>query len=73
MSNSTVSDKYKDCEVALDSDSTIANLCDKLDELNARLEEKHGDLLFLQCLEEAGVDNWDGYGYAQDIFEERSQ
>ena len=25
---------------------------------------------FLNALEAAGVDNWDGYGYAQDILEE---
>jgi len=28
------------------------------------------DLLFLECLLMAGVDNWDGYGYAQEMLEE---
>ena len=25
---------------------------------------------FLEALNAAGVDNWDGYGYAQEIFEQ---
>jgi len=29
------------------------------------------DLLFLQCLEEAGVDNWEGYTIAQDMYNEQ--
>lgn len=26
--------------------------------------------LWLSCLESAGVDNWDGIGYAQDLYSE---
>lgn len=33
-----------------------------------RLKKK---ALWLSCLENAGVDNWDGYDYAQEILEER--
>lgn len=29
------------------------------------------DLLWLQCLEEAGVDNWSGIDYAKDLYNER--
>lgn len=28
------------------------------------------DQIFLQCLQAAGVDNWDGYEYAQEMMEE---
>lgn len=28
---------------------------------------------FLDCLEAAGVDNWDGYEYAQDAYRETHQ
>jgi hypothetical protein len=31
---------------------------------------KTKDLLFLEALRSAGVDNWDGYSHAQDIYEE---
>lgn len=30
------------------------------------------DSLFLECLNEAGVDNWGGFDYAQELFGERS-
>lgn len=29
------------------------------------------DRKWLQCLESAGVDNWSGYEYARDLFNER--
>lgn len=29
-----------------------------------------GDSDFLQCLQGAGVDNWEGYDYAQEAYEE---
>lgn len=32
-----------------------------------RIEE---DLNWLECLENAGVDNWSGYDYAQELFNE---
>lgn len=28
------------------------------------------DSKWLQCLENAGVDNWDGYDYARELFNE---
>lgn len=31
------------------------------------------DQLWLQCLEEAGVDNWQGYDVARDIWREYSK
>lgn len=33
-------------------------------------EELLEQIRFLNCLEAAGVDNWDGYDYAQEIYEE---
>lgn len=33
-------------------------------------EERSDDSLFLQCLKNAGVDNWDGYEIAQDQYRE---
>ena len=35
----------------------------------AELKEK---LLWLRCLEEAGVDNWQGIEYAQELYLERT-
>lgn len=35
-----------------------------------RLEYLEDRDLMLQCLEEAGVDNWEGYGDAMDLFRE---
>ncbi len=34
----------------------------------AEYEELKADQDFLRCLEGAGVDNWDGYEYAQESF-----
>ena len=33
-------------------------------------EDLKEDALFLQALRKAGVDNWEGYSYAQDLLEE---
>jgi hypothetical protein len=33
-------------------------------------KEMQSDVWFLQCLQGAGVDNWDGYGDAQDMYQE---
>jgi hypothetical protein len=46
------------------------SLLDDVVTISKRLLEKlnHNDL-FLSALEQAGVDNWDGYDYAQDIME----
>lgn len=34
------------------------------------LEEMDYDSMFLSALQNAGVDNWEGYEYAQEILEE---
>lgn len=39
-------------------------------ELRAEIEEAYESDLFLSCLESAGVDNWAGYGYAQEEYQE---
>jgi hypothetical protein len=39
----------------------------------AEYEELKNDSLFLDCLRSAGVDNWDGYSYAQELLEEAEQ
>lgn len=39
----------------------------KCDELKSELEPQ---LLFLSCLQNAGVDNWDGYEEAQNLYDE---
>ena len=31
------------------------------------------DILFLNCLREAGVDNWEGYSYAYSLYNEVHQ
>jgi hypothetical protein len=36
----------------------------------AEYEELLEDARFLQCLQNAGVDNWDGYDYAREEFYE---
>jgi len=30
------------------------------------------NILFLTCLQEAGVNNWEGYSYAQELYQEQS-
>ena len=42
---------------------------DKIEELEEELEEARNDSRFLSALSAAGVDNWDGYDYAQEIME----
>lgn len=39
-------------------------------ELRDEIESAHESALFLACLESAGVDNWDGYSYAQEEYQE---
>jgi len=36
----------------------------------AEYEKMKEDLVFLTCLRNAGVDNWVGYDYALDLYEE---
>lgn len=49
-----------------ETNKTLQNEIDRLHRLNADLED---DVLFLSCLEGAGVDNWDGYSDAREMFE----
>lgn len=41
-----------------------------VEEMKKKLAQQERDLYWLQCLEAAGVDNWDGCEYAQEQFEE---
>ena len=36
--------------------------------MNRDLYELGEEVRFLRCLEAAGVDNWDGFDYAQELF-----
>ena len=40
-----------------------------LDEYNELIEAS----IWLECLEEAGVDNWEGVSFAQELMEERNE
>lgn len=42
----------------------------RIAELEADVNEAEEDVVFLRCLENAGVDNWDGYDYAREEFNE---
>ena len=46
---------------------------EKIKELEKKIEEMESDLLFLNCLQCAGVDNWDGYDFAVEDFHERTE
>ena len=35
-------------------------------------EQLKADSAFLSALEQAGVDNWDGYDYAREIYQEQN-
>lgn len=36
-------------------------------------EEMLNEIVWLRCLDEAGVDNWEGYSYASDLYREASK
>jgi hypothetical protein len=38
---------------------------------NETVEEVQRSLLKLRCLEECGVDNWEGYGESMQLFQDR--
>ena len=46
-------------DMALEFEAKLIELLSQQDQLNE-------DSQFLQCLENAGVDNWDGYSFAQE-------
>lgn len=39
-------------------------------ELEDEVDDMREDVTFLRCLESQGVDNWDGYDYAREEFNE---
>ena len=46
-------------DMALEFEAKLIELLSQQDQLNE-------DSQFLQCLKKAGVDNWDGYSFAQE-------
>lgn len=42
----------------------------RIAELESEVDDMREDVTFLRCLENAGVDNWDGIDYARDEFSE---
>ena len=42
----------------------------KINELKLQADKNERDLEWLDCLRKAGVDNWNGYDYAQKLFSE---
>jgi hypothetical protein len=36
--------------------------------MRVELENQQEDLAFLRALEDAGVDNWEGYDFARELF-----
>lgn len=42
----------------------------KIYELEAKVKELEDDSKFLDCLRASGVDNWDGYDYAQEMMDD---
>ena len=49
---------------------TIQRLSDKIADLEAELEEYKDSAFMFQALDEAGVDNWEGYYEAMKIYKE---
>ena len=56
-----------DCEVW---HRVCCEAADALEEKDRRIAELEKDSKFLDALYAAGVDNWEGYGQAQDMMEE---
>lgn len=48
----------------------LQRLRNRIYTLEQDLESVQEDVAFLEALRSAGVDNWEGYGYAQEIFQE---
>jgi len=42
----------------------------KINELEKKIKELESDVRFLRALEAAGVDNWEGYSEAQQLWEQ---
>jgi len=52
------------------ADMNGESISDRLNELATKVEKLEGDARFLDCLQAAGVDNWDGYDYAHEMMVE---
>ena len=48
----------------------LQRLRNRIHTLEQDLESVQEDVAFLEALRSAGVDNWEGYEYAQEIFQE---
>jgi len=48
-------------------------LANDLRKIAKYIEAVGQQLLWLACLEEAGVDNWGGYDYARQLYKERTE
>lgn len=48
----------------------IQALMDKIDKLEAEIKKNEKRLLKLEALEQIGVDNWNGYGEAMELYRE---
>ena len=45
----------------------------KIGELRAKVDDMKEDVMFLQCLRQAGVDNWEGYDQATGFMLEQTK
>lgn len=59
-----------DCDNIKEIERLLDDLRDYTLLLNTDLEQLEDDSYFLNCLEMAGVDNWDGYEEAQRMLNE---
>lgn len=48
----------------------ILALMDKIDKLESEVKKNEKRLLKLEALEQCGVDNWNGYGEAIELYKE---
>lgn len=61
-------------ENAMQDKQEFANLCFKLvPELIEEIERLQDKEWFLNCLESCGVDNWQGYSDANEMYEEEDE
>lgn len=51
-----------------DLDVLLTQAADRIEFLRESLESAEEDVHFLDCLQAAGVDNWDGYDYARQAY-----
>lgn len=60
--NESVVAKLNEKDSTIDDNQIVLSM----DDYNELVDDQN----FLQCLQGAGVDNWDGYSYAQEMFDE---